>query len=260
MNTVKVNRMTLILCSLFSLLVVVIGTTGVAHAVAGAQSSALVTVDPFNDSRTTVNRMTTEIITTATSPSDFQINTSINETWTDVFPPVESRITDSTYNAATGSAYSEGATVSQLSLAVADGGGGYSASAYSLHDVDFLVTASGDLTVSAVYDVFMQVYKDYANENASGYLLAGIYLRNLTQLTESSDVVEVALPSRDLPNPLSRSGNLSATLTFATGDFGSFRVIVDGMADAYSVPEPSTLALLGFGLVGAALMRKRIRN
>jgi hypothetical protein len=253
--------MALTLCSLFSLLVVVIGTTGVAHAVAGAQSSALVTVDPFNDPRTTVNRATTEIITTATSPSNFLINTSMNETWTDVFPPVETRISDSTYNAATGSAYTEGATVSQLSLAVADGGGGYSAYAYSLHDVDFLFSgASGDLTVSAVYDVFMQVYKDYANENASGYLLAGIYLRNLTQLSESSDVVEVAFSPGDLPNPLYLAGNLSATLAFASGDKGSFRVIVDGSADAYSVPEPSTLALLGFGLVGAALLRKRIRN
>jgi hypothetical protein len=259
MNTVKVNRMALTLCSLFSLLVVVIGTTGVAHAVAGAQSSALVTVDPFNDPRTTVNRMTTEVITTATSPNVFVINSTQRDLWEDVLPPIESSVTDGPYNAATGTAYSSGSTVSQLSLALADGMGGYSAEAQTVHDVDFLFTGTaGELTVSGVYDVFMQIYNDNANESVSGYLLAGIYLRNIDQLSESSDVVILNYLTETFTT---LQGPLSATLAFASGDHGSFRVIVDGRADAYSsVPEPSTLALLGFGLVGAALLRKRIRS
>jgi hypothetical protein len=252
--------MALTLCSLFSLLVVVIGTTGVAHAVAGAQSAASITVDPFNDPRTTVNRATTEAITTSASPNNFVINSTQRSVWEDV--TVQSVINDSPYNNATATADSTGSTVSQLALALANGNGGYSANAQTVHDVDFQVILGGDILVSAVYDVLMQVYADYTNESASGYLLAGLYLRNLTQLTESSDVVEIMYSTVSVPEEYfaSLQGALSTTLNFATGDFGSFRVIVDGGATADSVPEPSTLALLGFGLVGAALLRKRIRN
>ena len=97
MNAVKLNRMVLTLCGLFSLLVVVIGTTGVAHAVAGAQSSASVTVDPFNDPRTT------------DQPYDYRghhhscrlrlrfiINSTQRSVWEDA--TVESVITDTSYN------------------------------------------------------------------------------------------------------------------------------------------------------------------
>ena len=44
------------------------------------------------------------------------------------------------------------------------------------------------------------------------------------------------------------------------GDVGSVRFIVDGNATANSVPEPSTMALLGIGLLGVALLRKRNRH
>jgi hypothetical protein len=238
----------------------------VAHAVAGAQSSASVSVDPFNDPRATINRATTEAITTSASPANFVINSTQRSAWEDVL--VESSITDSSYNLSAGTASTFTPpvpplpTVAQLSVALAEQMGDYSANAQSLHDVDFQVTQGGDLLASAVYDVLLQVYADYAGESATGYLLAGIYLRNLTQLTEASDVVEISYTTVSVPDSyfVTLQGPLSATLAFATGDYGSFRVIVDGNAAAHSVPEPSTVALLGLGLVGAALLRKRNRN
>ena len=263
MNAVKLNRIVLTLCGLFSLLVVVIGTTGVAHAVAGAQSSASVTVDPFNDPRITRDRETTEAITTATSQANFVINSTQRSAWEDVM--VESSITDRSYDLSTATASSSGPTVAQLSLALSETMGypvGYSANAQSLHDVDFTFNgAGGNVIASAVYDILLQAYRDTAGDSASGYVLAGIYLRNITQLTEASDVINLNFTTITVPdNFITLEGPLSATLAFATGDYGSFRVIVDGNATAVAAPEPSTLALLGLGLVGAAMLRKRNRN
>jgi PEP-CTERM motif len=258
MNVVALRRMIRTLCGLSALLVVVIGTSGVAHAVAGALSSASVTVNPFADPLATVNLSTTDAIATSASSLNFTINSALRTAWEDA--QVQASTADSPYSNATGTADSTGATISQLSLALANGSGAYSANAQTLHDVDFTVTGNVTLTVTAVYDLFMQVYKDYAHETATGYLLAGVYLRNLTQLTESSDVVELNYLPASNPNPLSQTGTLSTILAFAAGDAGTFRVIVDGNATTESVPEPSTFALLGLGLAGAALLKRRNRH
>ncbi|WP_214172650.1 PEP-CTERM sorting domain-containing protein [Citrifermentans pelophilum] len=267
MITLKSNRIMVAVAGLLSL-AIMLSTAFDAYAISGAQSSASVSVDPFNDPRMIINRVTTETITTSSSPSDFQINSTQSNIWEDAL--VESTISDGPYKLSTSTASSSGSMVNQLSLALSDAGGDYSANAQTVHDIDFQIGLGGALQATAFYDVLLQLYADNGKESASGYLLAGIYLRNLTQLTESSDVVQFSYSTSTFPEEYftSLQGSLSTSLDFATGDYGSFRVIVDGNAFASSqpaqsadpVPEPSTLALFGIGAIGAALVRKRSRR
>jgi len=88
---------------------------------------------------------------------------------------------------------------------------------------------------------------------------AALYFFNSTTYADDADVQELipAMPGNYFD---ARSGLLTATVFFNDGNTGSFRFIVEGEASASSVPEPSMLALLGIGLFGGALLRKRIKR
>ena len=244
----------------------VIGTTGEAGAVAGAQSSATLTLTSMTAAppyqMPTLNAMSTEAIATSTSPGTFIIDSVSTPRWEDV--QVTTSISDSAYNVSLTNADAAGQSVSQLALAAADRSGQYMADAQALHDVNFFATGDATLTVSAAYDILLQVFKDNPSESASGYYLAGLYLWNLTQNTESlvevTDTFTYAAGADPAAIYAQFSDTLVSSLAFAAGDAGAFRIIVDGHAEAYSVPEPSTFALLGIGLLGAGLVRRRTRH
>jgi hypothetical protein len=251
MLSIKLNRSVLPLAFSFALAVMVLAAAGSAFAFAGAESSSAINLNTLNislESGMSMNPPLQSFESTgySVSPTDYQFGS-------------ETSLKDSAYNFAATTALADSSTINQLSIVSAGGLGAYYATAQSLIDGFFAVSGNGYITITADYDLFLQVFTDWASESASGMSRASLYFFNSTTYVDDSDVQQLipAVPGNYFN---AQNGQLTATLFFNDGDTGSFRLIVEGEAAASSVPEPSMFALLGIGIFGGALLRKRIKR
>jgi hypothetical protein len=251
MYSIKLNMIMQCLCSTFLLLFMVLGSTVSAHAFAGAISSAELTNIVFNDPNVTPSLITYESTGISTTPYDYSISNSGT-----------SLITDP-YNSSTTTVSSSLTSVNQNAIVSANLLGSFQADTQSLLNIFFQVNGTGFVTASADFSLLLQAFADNtAIESASGFSSASIYLFNTTQSTadfSASQGLSFYTSATSLDYLDSLSGLLATSLQFNTGDYGLVSFIVEGNATASSVPEPSTFALFGIGLAGAALLRKRSR-
>ena len=239
------------LCSSLLLLFVVLASAVSAHAVAGVWSSGELT--NFAISATPVPPLTgNESIGQSISPYDYAIGNST------------SLVTDS-YNFSTTTTSSDANSIYQNAIVSADMLGAYQADTWSKYDMFFTASTTGDIVASADFDLFLQAFVDNpSSESASGFSSASIYLFNTTQGTSNLDASQgltfYSSPTSTYLDPLQLLGQLSTSLFFKAGESGSVSFMVEGNANASSVPEPSTFVLFGIGLAGAALLRRRARS
>ncbi|MDD2897892.1 MAG: PEP-CTERM sorting domain-containing protein [Desulfuromonadaceae bacterium] len=252
MFSVKLNKMIITLYSLFLMMLVVFGSAISAHALAGAYSSAELTNISYIIN-TVPYSISNESIGISTTPNAYAIS------------PTGTNLSTDPYNFSTTTVSSDPTTIFQNSVVSANMSGTNTADASSFFDVFFDISVAGNVSASATYDLFLQVFSDTAAENAYGFSSASIYLFNTTQGTSNQSASQtISFDSLNIPtvNYLDiLAGSLSTSLSFNAGDSGSIRFMVEGNATATSpVPEPSTFALFGIGLVGAALLKRRARN
>jgi hypothetical protein len=252
MLSIKLNRSVLPLAFSFALAVIVLTPASSAFATAGAHSSSAIDLSSLQISPGA--SMTLNLFE-ANGSSQSPIGSQYPRDY--MFGPFTS--IGSGYNFATTTALANSSGLNQESIASAnDPGASYYANAWSVYDGFFTVTGSGNITITAGYDLFLQLFTDFPSESAFGWSSASLNIFNSSTFGFTSDVHELisATPGNYLDYT---SGTLTATLPFEAGQTGSFRLIVEGEAAA-SVPEPATVALLGIGLFGSALLRKRIKR
>ena len=130
------------------------------------------------------------------------------------------------------------------------------ANAYACRWGDFIADSSGWVTFSADYEFSQSLRTDYVGEWAHGFAKAELWLLDLYMFVVDDDTAEL---ENFAPNGQSitdgDAGTLTVSLWFEEGFVGSFVAGVENKADV-EIPEPTTIALLGFGAL-SLLRRKR---
>lgn len=146
--------------------------------------------------------------------------------------------------------------INQTSTVASDGNGTFLASSEALVSfMRFVATGAGDVTLSIpTFELALQLYTDYVNESASGK--AGVYVDFFNDTTGVGGV----LLNQFIDTAQIVAGSATPLIVpFANGEEGSFFMYVYGDVTANSVPEPSTMLLVGTGLACAVIIRRRIR-
>lgn len=238
--------------------VLILGFAMVANAYSGGISSSLIDWSAMQITATpgmafTYSLQGTETIGASTSPNDYQIAYNAVNSWAD--SSATTSLTSDAYNLAVSTVLADNLALSQNSIASANLLGTYMAATQATRSGYFTVAGAGRITITIPYDISLQVYADAPPlESARGLAGAGLYMLNTSNYSASSDYQFL----QDVTG--AQGGFLTASLDFLDGQSGSFQVLVEGGAEASSVPEPSTMSLLGLGLAGAALLRKRKKS
>ncbi|MHC4182877.1 MAG: PEP-CTERM sorting domain-containing protein, partial [Planctomycetota bacterium] len=115
-------------------------------------------------------------------------------------------------------------------------------------------TATGDTTVGfGAFNVLnLNLSTMFPGEHAAGFAFAGIFVKNLTtgSLDLSYDLVYNSVQDGGSFNPIAGLNVLSVGRDFYTGNIGIMGAIVASGVKAEPVPEPTTMALFGIGMVG----------
>lgn len=162
---------------------------------------------------------------------------------------------------AIGSAFTNPRTLFASATASSAFGSPFQSDAAALRSAGFSVSGSGDLTVSVGYSLSQSLSTSLFREFAEGFAFAGLllYYDDNSAVAADTDVILNSILDGDSLFA-SRTGTLSATLFFNDGQGGFFDVLGSGHSAVAPVPEPSTVILLGAGLAGMGLLRKRFKR
>ena len=124
----------------------------------------------------------------------------------------------------------------------------------------FTVSGNGTITLEVPYSLNVNLIaanlSEYASAVAEAFAVLSISAGPRTSAREQiSQLVNGAVFYNE-----KRSGTLSLSLQFTDGQKGTFMTLAHTEGSAYSVPEPSTLLLIGGGIAGLMLQRRRNRG
>ena len=126
----------------------------------------------------------------------------------------------------------------------------------------FTVSGTGTVTLEIPYVISVLAIAESLTEYATSVAEAVGVLADTTTngRTRLSDLLSATVYGPNGQFSDKRDGTLLLSLPFDDGDTGYFMSMAHTEGEAYSVPEPSTFLLLGGGVAGLALLRRRGRG
>ncbi len=132
------------------------------------------------------------------------------------------------------------------------------ASSAAVYTAYFTATGSGTLNFSLLFNVIMSLTSSGSDEGAIGDAGYEVVFSLYDDSDNGYESYSTFTGSYDSMETYPQS--FSESLALAAGDKGSLDFTVWTYGYTYSVPEPLTVSLLGFGLVGLAMFGKSRRR
>ena len=159
-------------------------------------------------------------------------------------------------NKAIADAFTDSGKLYESAYAYSDSGEYYFSVAAAYRHGRFTVSGDGNITIEVPYLIKMDMAGYLPGDHAEGFSLADLMIFNETSslYDVSTDEFSDVIYGTNFIDE-TRSGTLSVTLAFNDGDSGSFSTGAINLAIVGSppiIPEPTTILLLGSGLIGLA--------